>query len=104
MSQDSHAATPAEALAEHLRQADISASALARKMGVPPNRVTRVLNERTAVTAETALLLEKQFEEPAEYWLALQARYALAQARSRAAASGVRDQNSKPELTAPAEA
>lgn len=103
MNEDMHFPSPAEALAEFLREENLSASALARRLGVPPNRVTRVLNGRTTVTAETALLFEREFDPPAEYWMQLQSRYALAQARGRAASS-VRAQNGEPEPAAPAEA
>ena len=62
---------------EYLEPLSISASALARALGVPPNRITSLVNETRAVTAETALLLAKYFRTSAELWLNLQRAYDL---------------------------
>ena len=46
---------PGEHLAEELRARNISASELARRLKVPTNRVTGILNGQRAITADSAL-------------------------------------------------
>ncbi len=48
---------PGEHLAEELKTLEMSAAELARKIGVPTNRVTQILNGTRAVTGDTALRL-----------------------------------------------
>jgi len=66
---------------EFLVPLGISARALARELGVPPNRVTAILNGTRAITAETAILLSRRFGTSAEFWMNLQTNYDLRQAR-----------------------
>jgi antitoxin HigA-1 len=68
---------PGEHLAEELKEIGLSASALARQLGVPPNRVTAILNGDRDITADTALRLGHYFGTSAEFWLNLQSLYAL---------------------------
>ena len=68
---------PGEHLAEELRALDISAAALARRIGVPANQIAEILNGRRAITAETALKLAHFFDTSAEFWLNLQKLYEL---------------------------
>jgi antitoxin HigA-1 len=78
--------TPGEVLREEfMRPLGLSARALARDIGVPPNRVTEILNGARAVTAETALLLGRRFGTSPEFWMNLQAAHDLEQARGRVA-------------------
>lgn len=60
----------------------LSARALARDLGVPPNRVTKILNGERAVTAATALLLARRFGTSAEFWMNLQTAHDLELARA----------------------
>lgn len=76
---------PGEHLAEELRELSMSAAELARKLGVPTNRVTSILNGRRAITGDTALRLAHFFGTSAEFWLNLQSLYETA---SRAEESG----------------
>ena len=46
---------PGEQLAEELKPLDMSAAELARKIGVPTNRVTQILNGERSITGDTAL-------------------------------------------------
>ena len=46
---------PGEHLAEELRALDMSAAELARKIDVPANRVTQILNGTCGITGDTAL-------------------------------------------------
>lgn len=74
--------TPGEMLLkEFLQPADISARALARDLGVPPNRITAIIKGKRAITAETAVLLEQRLGLPGEFWMNLQSSYDLAVAR-----------------------
>jgi addiction module HigA family antidote len=68
---------PGEHLAEELKALDMSAAELARKIGVPPNRVTQILNGTRAITGDTALRLAHFFGTSAQFWLNLQSLYDL---------------------------
>lgn len=46
---------PGEHLVEELDALDMSAAELARKISVPTNRVTQILNGTRAITGDTAL-------------------------------------------------
>ena len=48
---------PGEHLAEELEALDMSAAELARKITVPTNRITQVLNGTRAITGDTACAL-----------------------------------------------
>ena len=75
---------PGDHLAEELKELKMSAAALARKIEVPTNRVTAILNGQRAVTADTALRLAHFFGTSPEFWLNLQQRYELRLAEQRA--------------------
>ena len=69
---------PGEILREDvLVEFGMSANALAKALGVPPNRVTAILNEERGVTADTALRLSRYLGTTPEFWLSLQASYDL---------------------------
>jgi addiction module HigA family antidote len=68
---------PGEHLAEELKELGMSAAELARKLDVPTNRITAVLNGQRAITGDTALRLAHFFGTSAEFWLNLQSRYEL---------------------------
>jgi len=68
---------PGEHLAEELKDLKMSAAELARKMGVPTNRITGILNGQRAVTGDTALRLAHYFGTSPEFWLNLQSLYEL---------------------------
>jgi addiction module HigA family antidote len=68
---------PGEHLAEELNELGMSASELARKLGVPTNRITAILNGRRSITADTALRLAHFFGTSANFWLNLQVLYDL---------------------------
>ena len=88
---------PGEHLAEELKELKMSAAALARKIEVPTNRVTAILNGQRAVTADTALRLAHFFGTSPEFWLNLQQRYELRLAEQRAR----KDIKTLPTLTLP---
>jgi antitoxin HigA-1 len=68
---------PGEHLAEELKELGMSAAELARRLQVPTNRITGILNGRRAVTGDTALRLAHFFGMRAEFWLNLQSLYEL---------------------------
>jgi len=78
---------PGEHLAEELEALDLSAAELARKMNVPTNRVTQILNGTRAVTGDTALRLAHFFGTSAQFWLNLQSLYDLRIAERKAGKS-----------------
>jgi addiction module HigA family antidote len=63
---------PGEHLAEELRELRLSAAELARRLKVPTNRITEILNGQRAITGDTALRLAHFFGTTAEFWLNLQ--------------------------------
>src|SRR5271170_1134713 len=71
------AITPGKQLAEELEELRMSAAELARKLEVPTNRVTGILNGQRAITGDTALRLAHFFGTSAEFWLNLQSLYEL---------------------------
>jgi addiction module HigA family antidote len=78
---------PGEHLAEELEALDMSAAELARKLDVPTNRVTQILNGTRAVTGDTALRLAHFFGTSAQFWLNLQSLYELRLAQQKAGKS-----------------
>ncbi len=72
---------PGEILREELAERGLSASALAKALGVPANRITGILNGTRALTADTALRLARYFGTSAEFWMNLQQAYELRRAR-----------------------
>jgi addiction module HigA family antidote len=82
-----HDADPGEHLAAKLGTLNMSATELARRISVPTNRVTGILNGQRAITADTALRLAHFFGTSAESWLNLQTGYELRLARVRSGAA-----------------
>jgi addiction module HigA family antidote len=72
---------PGEALADELAELGISPTQLARELHVPPNRISQLLAGKRAMTANTALRLERWLGVSAAFWLNLQKRYELDIAR-----------------------
>src|ERR1700689_3313848 len=68
---------PGEHLAEELKELGMSAAELARRLDVPTNRITGILNGQRAITGDTALRLAHFFGTSAEFWLNLQSLYEL---------------------------
>jgi len=75
---------PGEHLAEELEALQMSAAELARKLGVPTNRVTQILNGTRSVTGDTALRLAHFFGTSPQFWLNLQNLYDLRLAQKKA--------------------
>jgi len=60
---------------EFLVPLQICANRLAIELRVPVTRITEILHERRAITADTALRLERYLGMSADFWLALQKDY-----------------------------
>ena len=74
--------TPGEVLHEEFMvPLNLSARALARDLGVPPDRITEIVNGARAVSAQTAILLGERFGTSAEFWMNLQVTHDLERAR-----------------------
>jgi antitoxin HigA-1 len=74
---------PGEHLAEELKELGMSAAELARRLDVPTNRITGILNGQRSITGDTALRLAHFFGTSAEFWLNLQSLYELRVARKK---------------------
>lgn len=77
---------PGETLREDLDALGMSAAELARRVEVPVNRITEILNGRRAVTGDTALRLGRFFGTSGEFWLNLQKLYELRRAEQKSGA------------------
>jgi addiction module HigA family antidote len=70
--------TPGEILHEDfMDNLGISINKLARDLSVPPNRISAIVNGKRAITADTALRLQRYFGVEAQFWLNLQTEYDL---------------------------
>ncbi|RPH47738.1 MAG: addiction module antidote protein, HigA family [Desulfobacteraceae bacterium] len=70
--------TPGEILREDfLGPLGISINKLSRDLSVPPNRISEIVNGKRAITADTALRLQRYFGIEAQFWLNLQTEYDL---------------------------
>ncbi len=78
---------PGEHLAEQLEALEISATELARQIGVPTNRVTAIVNGQRSITGDTALRLGHFFGNSPQFWLNLQATFDLRVAEQNAGPS-----------------
>jgi antitoxin HigA-1 len=68
--------------AEFLEPLGLSANALAMALRVPSTRIGEIVNERRAITADTALRLARYFGTTPQFWLNLQSAYDLSRAES----------------------
>lgn len=75
---------PGEHLAEELGILKMTASELARRLKVPTNRITAILNGQRGITGDTALRLAHFFGTTGQFWLNLQSAYDLRVADAKA--------------------
>ena len=50
---------------------------VSRDLDVPLNRISEIVNGKRAITADTALRLQRYFKVEAQFWLNLQSEYDL---------------------------
>ena len=72
---------PGEILADELAARTMTQVELAGRMGRPVQAINEIINGKKAITAATALELEKALGVPAHVWVNLQGQYELTQAR-----------------------
>lgn len=72
---------PGELLVEELEVREMTQKQLAEAMGRPPQVINEIVNGKKAITAETALQLERVLDIPAQFWMNLQTGYDLTVAR-----------------------
>ena len=76
--------TPGEMLkVEFLAEYGLSQNRLAKAIGISPNRIAEIVNNRRRITADTALRLGLYFGNSPEYWMNLQTHYDLKMARDK---------------------
>jgi len=68
-------------LEEFLNPMNISQYRLAKDIGVPQTRISRIIKGERGITPDTALRLARYFNMSAEFWMNLQAGYELKTAR-----------------------
>ncbi len=74
--------TPGEMLkGEYLVEYGHSQNALAKAVGIPPNRTAEIVHNRRRMTADTAVQLGLYFGNGPESWMNLQTHYDLKMAR-----------------------
>lgn len=78
-----HPIHPGEVLADELAELETSPTELARQLHVPANRISQLVAGKRAMTADTALRLEKWLGVSAQFWMNLQKRYELDIAREQ---------------------
>ncbi len=71
---------PGEVLQDVLKEAGLTAHALALALRVPANRIGGIIAGERGITADTALRLARYFGTSAQMWVNLQAKYDLAAA------------------------
>lgn len=82
---------PGEVLAVlYLEPLEMSAPALAKRLGVPRTRIERLVKGDTALSADTAMRLATFFGTTPEYWMNLQRAWDLARARETVDVSAIR--------------
>ncbi len=70
--------TPGEMLKEEfLAEYRLSQNQLAKAIGISPNRIAEIVNNRRRITADTALRLGLYFGNSPEFWMNLQVQYDL---------------------------
>ena len=91
MPQDEFApVSPGEMLKEEfLAEYGLSQSRLAKAIGISPNRIAEIVNNRRRVTADTALRLALYFGNSPEFWMNLQTHYDVKMARRNLSAKEV---------------
>ena len=60
----------------------LSAGQVARALGVPRTRIERIVSERTGISADTALRLERLLGTSARFWMNAQAAFDLEEAQA----------------------
>src|SRR5229473_2219176 len=85
------AVTPSDILKEEfLAEYGLTQNQLAKSVGISPNRIAEIVNNRRRITADTALRLSLYFGNSPEFWMTLQAHYDLKVARKNLDAKDIK--------------
>ena len=68
-------------LEEFLKPMNISQYQLARDIGVPPMRISKIVRRERGISADTALRLARYFGMSVEFWTGIQTHYAVENAK-----------------------
>ncbi len=68
---------PGRILKREIMERGISGHKLALELGIPPDRISKILNEKRGFSADTALRLGRYFGTGPEIWMNLQSAYDL---------------------------
>ena len=71
---------PGLVLKDELAERGIISTEFARQIGVPPNRVSQIINGKRAITGDTALRFGHWFGVEPGFWLNLQNQFDLVRA------------------------
>jgi addiction module HigA family antidote len=83
--------TPGKMLKEEfLVEYGLTQNHLAKAIGISPNRIAEIVNNRRRITADSALRLSLYFSNSAEFWMNLQTHYDLKMARQNLDAKDIR--------------
>jgi addiction module HigA family antidote len=66
---------PGEILKDELDELGITPTEFARRIDVPPNRISQIIAGKRAVTGDTALRFGHWFGTDPQFWLNLQSAY-----------------------------
>lgn len=83
---------PGETLREDMEVLGMSAVELARRIEVPVNRVTQILDGQRAITGDIALRLGRFFGTTAEFWLNLQKEFETRNTEQKSGTTNARPQ------------
>ncbi len=68
-------------LEEFLKPMGISQYRLAKDIGVPPMRISKIVNQERGISADTALRLARYFDMTVEFWTGIQTHYEVEKAK-----------------------
>lgn len=68
-------------LKEFLEPGKLSQASVAKRLGVPIQRINTLVNGKRGITAETAILLSRELGTTPEFWMNLQSAYDLHEAQ-----------------------
>jgi HTH-type transcriptional regulator/antitoxin HigA len=78
-----YAVLPGESLVEVLESLSMTQAGLANRMGRPMKTINEIIKGKAAITADTALQLERVLGVPASFWIHLERNYREALARKK---------------------
>ncbi len=78
---------PGRVLKDELAELGVTPTEFARNIGVPPNRVSQIINGKRSITGDTALRFGHWFSIEPQFWLNLQTQFDLVQADRRRGAA-----------------